>query len=129
MIDIRSTASSSETQFVEMTGERRKALGIDFANRNGQIAWSLSIPVSDPARFTRAATRSRELFGTCDSAGFQAALRPDHPGNGRIVSRPRIAAQSGSTAKIITGDALRSSPPSPCRGHGVSQQVQYVMSA
>ena len=27
-------------------------------------------------------------------------------GHGRIVSKPRIAAQSGSTAKIITGDAL-----------------------
>ena len=48
-------------------------------------------------------------------------------GNGRIVSKPRIAAQSGSTAKIITGDALPILTAITLSGvNGVSQQVQYV---
>ena len=48
-------------------------------------------------------------------------------GEGRIVSRPRIAAQSGATAKIITGDALPILTSITLSGvNGVSQQVQYV---
>ena len=38
---------------------------------------------------------------------MQAAIYAQvQAGRGKIVSKPRIAAQSGSTAKIITGDAL-----------------------
>ncbi|HEX6662000.1 MAG TPA: type II and III secretion system protein, partial [Sphingomicrobium sp.] len=45
----------------------------------------------------------------------------------RIVSKPRIAAQSGSTAKIITGDAIPILTNITLSGvNGVSQQVQYV---
>ena len=45
----------------------------------------------------------------------------------RIVSKPRIAAQSGGTAKIITGDALPILTAITLSGvNGVSQQVQYV---
>src|SRR6202008_2715099 len=48
-------------------------------------------------------------------------------GHGRIVSKPRIAAQSGSSAKIITGDALPVLTSITLSGvNGVSQQVQYV---
>jgi len=48
-------------------------------------------------------------------------------GNGRIVSKPRISAQSGSTAQIITGDALPILTAITLSGvNGVSQQVQYV---
>ena len=54
-------------------------------------------------------------------------MRRSSKGNGRIVSRPRIAAQSGSTAKIITGDALPILTAITLSGvNGVSQQVQYV---
>ena len=42
-------------------------------------------------------------------------------------AKPRIAAQSGSTAKIITGDALPILTSITLSGvNGVSQQVQYV---
>ncbi|HWY62300.1 MAG TPA: hypothetical protein VNW15_10415, partial [Rhizomicrobium sp.] len=48
-------------------------------------------------------------------------------GNGRIISKPRIAAQSGSTAKIITGDALPILTSIALSGvNAVQQQVQYV---
>ena len=43
------------------------------------------------------------------------------------MSKPRIAAQSGSTAKIITGDALPILTSIALSGvNGVQQQVQYV---
>ena len=48
-------------------------------------------------------------------------------GEGRIISRPKISAQSGSSAKIITGDALPILTNITLSGvNGVSQQVQYV---
>ena len=48
-------------------------------------------------------------------------------GRGRVVSKPRISAQSGSSAKIITGDALPILTSIQLSGvNGVSQQVQYV---
>src|SRR4029079_6808238 len=48
-------------------------------------------------------------------------------GNGRIISKPRIAAQSGTTAKIITGDALPILTSIALSGvNAVQQQVQYV---
>ena len=47
-------------------------------------------------------------------------------GEGRIISRPRISAQSGSPAKIITGDALPILTSIALSGvNAVSQQVQY----
>jgi general secretion pathway protein D len=62
------------------------------------------------------------------SAQLQAAIYAQvQKGEGRIVSRPRIAAQSGSTAKIITGDALPILTSIALSGvNAVSQQVQYV---
>ncbi len=62
------------------------------------------------------------------SGMLQAAIYAQvQKGEGRIVSRPRIAAQSGSTAKIIIGDALPILTSITLSGvNGVSQQVQYV---
>ena len=48
-------------------------------------------------------------------------------GEGRIVSKPRIAAQSGGSAKIVTGDALPILTSIALSGvNAVQQQVQYV---
>ncbi|MBV9993574.1 MAG: hypothetical protein JO127_00045 [Caulobacteraceae bacterium] len=59
---------------------------------------------------------------------MQAALYAQvRAGHGRIVSKPRIAAQSGGTAKIVTGDALPILTSIALSGvNAVSQQVQYV---
>ena len=52
---------------------------------------------------------------------------PRSAGHGRIVSKPRIAAESGGTAKIITGDALPILTSIALSGvNAVQQQVQYV---
>lgn len=121
MIDIPLDSVILETQMVELTESGSKALGIDFTNANGQIGVvtfqsGQYIPPGVPAG------------PHLTSATFQAALYAQiSKGNGRIVSKPRIAAQSGSTAKIITGDALPILTAITLSGvNGVSQQVQYV---
>jgi general secretion pathway protein D len=130
MIDIPLDSVILETQMVELTESGAKALGIDFANTSGQLAtFSFSsgaeIPLGVPAQ-------GCDLNNICSphitSAAFQATLYAQiQKGNGRILSKPRIAAQSGSTAKIITGDALPILTSIALSGvNGVQQQVQYV---
>jgi general secretion pathway protein D len=121
MIDIPLDSVVLETQMVELTESGSKAIGIDFTNANGQIGVvtfqsGQYIPPGVPAG------------AHLTSAAFQAALYAQiAKGNGRIISKPRIAAQSGSTAKIITGDALPILTAITLSGvNGVSQQVQYV---
>lgn len=129
-IDIPVDSVVLETQFVELTEQGLKALGIDFNNANGQIgvvtvgsgSFTIGLPEQGCNSF------GQSCSGHVTSAGFQAALYAQiQRGNGRIVSRPRISAQSGSTAKIITGDALPILTSIALSGvNGVSQQVQYV---
>ena len=120
-IDIPLDSVIIETQFLELTESGARNLGIDFTNGNGQIGVATFqtgqfIPPGVPAG------------GHLGSATFQAAIYAQVAhGEGRIVSKPRISAQSGSTAKIITGDALPILTAITLSGvNGVSQQVQYV---
>jgi general secretion pathway protein D len=128
-IDIPVDSVVIETQFVELTEKGERALGIDFANANGQIGL---VTFHSGEAILPGVSQGCDADGNCSghvtSAGFQAALYAQiSKGNGRIVSRPRIAAQSGSTAKIITGDALPILTAITLSGvNGVSQQVQYV---
>ena len=121
LIDVPVDSVILETQFVELTETGARNLGIDFTNSNGQIAVG------------NLATGGFLPFGVdpedvLPSGQLQAAIYAQiQNGEGRIVSRPRIAAQSGSTAKIITGDALPILTSIQLSGvNGVSQQVQYV---
>ncbi|MEO8141285.1 MAG: secretin N-terminal domain-containing protein [Sphingomicrobium sp.] len=121
LIDIPVDSVILETQFVELTENGARNLGVDFANSSGQIAVGTintgsNLPFGlDPNRIL-------------PSGQLQAAIYAQvQRGEGRIVSRPRIAAQSGSTAKIITGDAIPILTNITLSGvNGVSQQVQYV---
>jgi len=121
MIDIPVDSVILETQMVELTDSGQKALGIDFANANGQ----LGVVTYQSGQFIPPGVPGGNHLS---SVQFQAALYAEiRKGNGRIVSKPRIAAQSGSTAKIITGDALPILTAITLSGvNGVSQQVQYV---
>lgn len=121
MIDVPVDSVILETQFVELTETGARNLGLDLTNSAGQIAVG------------NLATGSFLPFGVdpndvLPSGQVQAAIYAQiQKGEGRIVSRPRIAAQSGTTAKIITGDALPILTSITLSGvNGVSQQVQYV---
>ena len=121
LIDVPVDSVILETQFVELTETGARNLGIDLNNTSGQIATGTintgsTLPFGlDPNRILPS--------GTLQAAIYAQVQR----GEGRIVSRPRIAAQSGSTAKIITGDAIPILTSITLSGvNGVSQQVQYV---
>jgi general secretion pathway protein D len=122
-IDVPVDTVVLETELVELSETGAHAIGIDLTNANGQIAvFSVQTGQFVPSGL---ATNGN---GRLASAQVQAAISAQvSKGNGKIVSRPRISALSGATAKIITGDALPILTAITLSGvNGVSQQVQYV---
>jgi len=121
VIDLPVDSVMLDTEIVELTETGAKSLGIDFTNANGGIA---------VGTFQTGQYITNDLSGGSrqTSASLQAALYAQvQKGEGKIVSRPSISAQSGSSAKIITGDALPILTSITLSGvNGVSQQVQYV---
>jgi general secretion pathway protein D len=122
-LDIPVNSVVFETVFVELTETGARNVGLDFNNGNNQIA---------NAVYTYASGNYPSVANTARSGGVAANLQlaiyaQIAKGNGRIISKPRIAAQSGSTAKIITGDALPILTSIALSGvNAVQQQVQYV---
>ncbi len=120
-IDVPVESVVLETMFVELTESGAKNIGLDFNNPNGQIGVAtFQTGAFIPSGFP--------IEHGLPSASLQAAIYAQvQEGHGRIVSKPRISAQSGSTAKIVTGDALPILTAIALSGvNGVSQQVQYV---
>jgi len=112
-----------ETVFVELTESGARNLGIDLNNANGQIATgAYALAQGD---FPGVSNTDRNGGRV---ANLQAAIYAQiDKGQGRIISKPRISAQSGSTAKIVTGDALPILTSIALSGvNAVQQQVQYV---
>ncbi|HWF76781.1 MAG TPA: secretin N-terminal domain-containing protein [Caulobacteraceae bacterium] len=122
-LDVPVTSVVLETVFVELTETGARNLGLDLNNANNQIA-TAAYSFSTNGFPGLAATPA----GGAVAVNLQAALYAQiAKGNGRIVSKPRIAAQSGSSAKIVTGDALPILTSIAISGvNAVQQQVQYV---
>lgn len=119
-IDVPVESVSLETIFVELSETGAKNVGLDFANANGQLA----VATVQTGAFVPFGLDKTHVA----SAQLQAAIYAQvQSGQGRVVSKPRISAQSGSSAKIVTGDALPILTSIQLSGvNGVSQQVQYV---
>ena len=128
-LDIPVQSVLLETVFVELTQTGAKNVGLDFNNSAGQIGVATyqynQGGVSSGSGGLISDTTKR--WGAV-STNLQAAIYDQvQKGEGRIISRPRISAQSGSPAKIITGDALPILTSIALSGvNAVSQQVQYV---
>jgi len=122
MLDVPVTSVILETQFVELSETGARNLGLDFNNGSDQIG---ALNVAYAKGFPGLGNTPR-LGGV--SASFQVALYAQiAKGEGQIVSKPRISAQSGATAKIVTGDALPILTSIALSGvNAVQQQVQYV---
>ena len=120
-IDVPVESVLLETMFVELDETGAKNVGLDFANTSGQIA----VATLQTGGFLPGGVA---LSHWLSSVSMQAAVYAQvQAGHGRIVSKPRISAQSGSTAKIVTGDALPILTSIALSGvNAVSQQVQYV---
>ena len=110
-----------ETQFVELTETGAKNVGFDFTDGQGRVGFG----TVQSGQFLDFGFSPEAIV---ESFSLQAAVYAQvQKGEGRIVSAPRIAAQSGTTAKITTGDALPILTSIQLSGvNGVSQQVQYV---
>ena len=120
-IDVPVQSVLLETVFVELDESGARNVGLDFNNANNQVA----VATLQTGQFNVAGgSGERPLTSVALQGAIYAQVRAGH---GRIVSKPRIAAQSGSTAKIITGDALPILTAITLSGvNAVSQQVQYV---
>lgn len=119
-IDVPVESVVLETIFVELTDTGAKNVGLDFNNANNQ----LGVATFQAGQFAPLGLGKNSIASTSVQAAIYAEVQK---GRGRIVSKPRISAQSGSTAKIITGDALPILTAITLSGvNGVSQQVQYV---
>lgn len=122
-IDVPVDSVVLETIFVELTDNAAKAIGLDLNNANGQIA----VGTFQSGAYRPNTTYPIESPGVRSLALQGAIYAQVTTGNGRIVSKPKISALSGSTAKIITGDALPILTAITLSGvNAVSQQVQYV---
>ena len=118
-IDIPLDSVILETQMVELTEKAESDRDRFFQRQRPDRRRDLPDRPIHPARDSE-----RHLWQRAVSGRLYAQIVK---GNGRIISKPRIAAQSGSTAKIITGDALPILTAITLSGvNGVSQQVQYV---
>jgi general secretion pathway protein D len=119
-IDVPVQSVSLETMFVELDETGAKNVGIDFNNTSNQLA----VATFQTGSFVPSGFVAPSLGSVTLQAAVYAQVQAGH---GRIVSKPRISAQSGGTAKIITGDALPILTSIALSGvNAVSQQVQYV---
>lgn len=118
-----------ETVFVELTQTGATNVGLDFNNAAGQIGvatyqYNQGGISGGGGGFVSDTTKRWGAVSTSLQAAIYDQVKK---GEGRIISRPRISAQSGSPAKIITGDALPILTSIALSGvNAVSQQVQYV---
>jgi len=120
-IDVPVQSVILETMFVELDESGATNVGLNFNNSSSQIG----VATFQTGSFVASGSTSEKPL---TSVSLQAAIYAQvMKGHGRIVSKPRISAQSGSTAKIITGDALPILTSIALSGvNAVSQQVQYV---
>ena len=120
-IDVPVASVLLETVFVELDESGARNVGLDWANPSHQ----LGVVTFQTGGFVPGGFSSKQMLASGEA---QAAIYAQvQAGHGRIVSKPRISAQSGGTAKIVTGDALPILTSIALSGvNAVSQQVQYV---
>jgi general secretion pathway protein D len=113
-IDVPLPSVLLETEIVELTDTAAKAVGIDFSN-GGPLA--------------TAQTQIRSFNPPTTSINLQAAIYDVvSRGGGKLLARPRVVAQNGAPATILTGDAIPIITNITSFGSATvtQQQVQYV---
>ena len=114
-IDVPLPSVLFETQIVELTDTAAKAVGIDYTDTAGRLG--------------TAALASKSLNPVAAGLSLQAQIYDvvSH-GGGRLIARPRVVAQNGASASILTGDAIPIVTTITSFGSATisQQQVQYV---
>jgi general secretion pathway protein D len=123
-IDIPVDSVLLDTEILELDENAAKNVGIDFAPGGNQLvaSGSLTIPSNSSSNIGGVVTTPSTI-----SLAAQLYAEIDK-GNGRILSRPRILAESGQQASILTGDAIPIITSVVVTGSSAltSQQVNYV---
>jgi general secretion pathway protein D len=112
-----------ETQIVELDDTAARNIGLDLSpDGTGAIVEATAATTGGGASIR---TGSVAQFGANLSANLYAQVQL---GNAKIIAKPRILAQSGQQASILTGDAIPIVTNIVVAGAGAvsSQQVNYV---
>lgn len=121
-----------ETQIVELTDSAAKDVGIDFFP-NGGAALINGNGASSSSTSGLTARTNGYTIGTQEMATLQVSFNANlnaqiSLGNGKVLAKPRILAQSGVSASILTGEAIPIFTSVVVAGASAltSQQVNYV---
>ena len=113
-IDVPLPSVLLETEVVELTDTAAKAVGIDFS-QGGPVA--------------SVQTQLKSFNAPNTMVNLQAAIYDVvSRGGGKLIARPRVVAQNGTSATILTGDAIPIITNITSFGSSTvtQQQVQYV---
>jgi len=129
-IDIPVPSVILETQIVELTDTAARNIGLDFSPDGTGIVINGS---GGRTGTGSAATGNGFAISSGNTASGGVSLQANlfaqvQLGNGKVVAKPRILAQSGQQASILTGDAIPIVTNVVVAGAGSisSQQVNYV---
>ncbi|MBD5634303.1 MAG: type II secretion system protein GspD, partial [Candidatus Eremiobacteraeota bacterium] len=120
-LDVPVASVILETQIVELSDTAARNIGLDFAPDGSGIVANAS---AGGVGYT-----SKSLTTAQGQVTFQGNLYAQvSEGNARIIAKPRILAQSGQEASILTGDAIPILTSVVLTGStsAVSNQVSYV---
>ena len=129
-VDIPVPSVILETQIVELTDSAARNIGLDFSPDGTGIVVN---GAGGRTGTGSAATGNGFAISSGNVASGGVSLQADlfaqvQLGNGKVVAKPRILAQSGQQASILTGDAIPIVTNVVVAGAGSisSQQVNYV---
>ncbi len=120
-LDVPVASVILETQIVELSDNAARNIGLDFAPDGSSIVANAS---AGGVGYT-----SKSLTTAQGQVTFQGNLYAAvTEGSARIIAKPRILAQSGQPASILTGDAIPILTSIVAAGAGtvVSNQVNYI---
>ena len=128
-IDVPVQSVILDTEIVEIDDSVSKDVGFDFAPAgdgvvvNGSPSTTVGTSGSSNGLVIRQGSESELQFSLAANLHAQITL-----GNARVISKPRILAQSGQPASILTGDAIPIVTSVVVTGGSAitSQQVNYV---
>ena len=117
-----------ETQIVELSDNAARNVGLDLSPDGTGIVVNAIHGASTGTTTTSSGgitigTQQMSTAGAFLSAALYAQVSE---GNGRVIAKPRILAQSGQQASILTGDAIPIFTNIAVQNVGTSQQVNYI---
>lgn len=128
-LDIPVPSVLLECEIVELSDTAARNIGLDFSTDGSGIVvnGSSSTSTSSSGTTTGNGYVVHSLQTGTGGFSFGANLYAQiSEGNGRVLSKPRILAQSGQQASILTGDAIPIFTSVTAANVGVSSQVNYI---